>query len=63
MSKKKSTDNEGLELEDMMAQKIRDNFANPESSQIDFSDERLDAMNKKLPSWNLEPPYSYLNKK
>ena len=63
MSDKKNKKDGDAEFEQMMEQRIRDNFANPGASQVDFSDKRLDEMNKKLPSWNLEPPYSYLNKK
>ena len=47
---------------DLILQKM-DSLQDPSGMQVDFSDERLDAMNKNLPSWNLEPPYSYLNKK
>ena len=31
-----------------------------ENKGYDVSDERLREMNKRLPSWNLEPPYSAL---
>ena len=27
---------------------------------VQISDERLKEMNKKLPEWSLEPPYSFL---
>ena len=29
-------------------------------SEASFMDERLREMNKKLPDWNLEPPFSFL---
>lgn len=48
------------EFEEIMEQRIRDNFAAPQKENADFSDERLKEMNKKLPSWSLEPPYSFL---
>ncbi len=48
-----------MEFEKMMEQRIRDNFANPNGG-IEISDERLREMNKKLPEWSLEPPYSFL---
>lgn len=48
------------EFEEMMEQRIRDNFAAPQKENEDFSDERLKEMNKKLPSWSLEPPYTFL---
>ena len=48
------------EFEAMMEQRIRDNFRTPADSGATASDERLREMNKKLPSWSLEPPYSFL---
>ena len=47
------------EFEQMMEQRIRDNFATP-NGKVEISDERLKEMNKKLPAWSLEPPYSVL---
>ena len=52
--------NQDLEFEQLMEQRIRDNFAAPEKESAEISDERLKEMNKKLPSWSLEPPYSFL---
>lgn len=49
-----------LEFEQMMEQRIRDNFAAPASGGVQISDERLMEMSKKLPEWSLEPPYSFL---
>jgi len=43
-----------------MEQRIRDNFAAPVKDNSEISDERLKEMSKKLPSWSLEPPYSFL---
>lgn len=48
------------DFEEMMEQRIRENFAAPHQETLKISDERLDEMNKKLPSWSLEPPYSFL---
>lgn len=48
------------DFEQTMMQRIQDNFAVPGSSNIEISDERLKEMNKKLPEWSLEPPYSFL---
>ena len=44
----------------MMEARIRDNFKTPVQSGATVSNERLREMNKKLPSWSLEPPYSFL---
>ena len=57
-----STDkkNQDAEFEQMMEQRIRDNFATPTDSGVQISDERLKEMSKKLPDWSLEPPYSFL---
>jgi len=55
-----NTNNQDLDFEQMMEQRIKDNFASPSQSSYEISDERLKEMNKKLPSWSLEPPYSFL---
>ena len=50
---------ETMDFEAMMGQRIQSNFAAP-GKKVDVSNERLKEMNKKLPSWSLEPPYSFL---
>ena len=55
-----SNQNQDMEFEQMMEQRIRDNFAAPNADNVEISDERLKEMSKKLPSWSLEPPYSFL---
>lgn len=57
-----STDkkNQDSEFEQLMEQRIRDNFAAPAADGVQISDERLREMSKKLPDWSLEPPYSFL---
>ncbi len=52
--------NQDLEFEQLMEQRIRDNFAVPANGGVQISDERLKEMSKKLPDWSLEPPYSFL---
>ncbi|MDR2356186.1 MAG: hypothetical protein LBE16_08335 [Clostridiales Family XIII bacterium] len=56
------TNNQDLEFEQMMEQRIRDNFTAPAKDSALISDERLNEMSKRLPSWSLEPPYSFLAK-
>lgn len=51
--------NEPMDFETMMEQRIQANFATTESG-LNVSNERLNEMNKRLPSWSLEPPYSFL---
>lgn len=51
--------NEPMDFETMMEQRIQSNFATAEGA-VNVSNERLKEMNKKLPSWSLEPPYSFL---
>lgn len=51
---KKKTEKEDLEFGEM----IRANFGGGET--VEISGERLQEMNKKLPEWSLEPPYSFL---
>lgn len=54
-------DNEAnLGLGDILEQRIRENFGSDDTAAYDVSDERLKEMNKKLPSWSLEPPVSFL---
>ena len=48
------------DFETMMEARIRENFNTPAQSGASASNERLREMSKKLPSWSLEPPYSFL---
>ena len=48
------------EFESMMEERIRENFNTPAQSGASASNDRLREMNKKLPSWRLEPPFSFL---
>lgn len=48
------------DFEAMMEARIRESFNTPAQSGVSASNERLREMNKKLPSWSLEPPYSFL---
>ena len=48
------------DFEAMMEERIRQNFSAPAQAGASASNERLREMNKKLPSWSLEPPYSLL---
>ena len=45
------------QFEEMFRQSIKQNMAENQKG-YDVSDERLKEMNKRLPAWNLEPPYS-----
>lgn len=60
MSNEQNNQNQDMEFEQMMEQRIRDNFVAPNADNVEISDERLKEMSKKLPSWSLEPPYSFL---
>lgn len=51
---------EDMEFEAMMEQRIQAHFTDADQSKTDVSSEKLKEMNKKLPSWSLEPPYSFL---
>ena len=53
-------ENNNMELGDLLEQRIQENFGSPDTGTYDVSDERLKEMNKKLPAWSLEPPFSYL---
>lgn len=52
-------DDQMADFESMMAERIQSNFA-AETQNLSVTNERLQEMNKKLPDWNLEPPYSFL---
>ncbi len=53
--------NDDLDFAAMMQDKLRDNYGEDAVDTSDrASDERLKEMNKKLPSWNLEPPLKFL---
>ena len=56
---KNKNSQETMDFEAMMEQRIQSNFTAP-GQKVDVSNERLKEMNKKLPSWSLEPPYSFL---
>ena len=61
MAKENTNQNaqEEMDFETMMEKRIQTNFAAP-GQKADVSNARLKEMNKKLPSWSLEPPYSFL---
>lgn len=52
--------NEEMNFEAMMEQRLQANFTEANKAGVEVSNERLKEMNKKLPSWSLEPPYSFL---
>ena len=54
------TNEQDLDFEQMMQQRMQDNFSGFEGESPDLSDERLAEMSKKLPDWSLEPPYSFI---
>ena len=53
-------ENNNMELGDLLEQRIQETFGASDTGTYDVSDERLKEMNKKLPAWSLEPPFSYL---
>lgn len=59
MTKENVNNEVTIDFETMMEQRIQSNFAAGEGS-ADVSNDRLREMSKKLPSWSLEPPYSFL---
>lgn len=52
--------NDELAFEKMMEEKLKNNFASGGGIKENPNSERLKEMNKKLPSWNLEPPFNFL---
>ena len=53
--------NDDLDFEAMISEKLANNFgaANMTAAE-EATQQRLKEMNKKLPSWNLEPPFTYI---
>jgi hypothetical protein len=49
-----------MDFEQMMEERMQANFSGANKVSADASNERLKEMNKKLPSWSLEPPYSFI---
>lgn len=57
-----SMENENkLDMGDLLERRIMENFSGDEREEPGISDERLKEMNKRLPEWSLEPPFSFLN--
>lgn len=54
---------DGVELEETQQEETNflDTFANDEEEEIvDLTSEKLEELNKKLPSWSIEPPHKFL---
>ena len=49
----------GESIDDMLARNMQQMYGS-QTKGYDISDERLVEMEKSLPSWSLEPPFSYL---
>lgn len=60
MAEENRTNSGEMDFEQMMEQRMQANFAGTNKVNADASNERLKEMNKKLPSWSLEPPYSFI---
>ena len=60
MAEENRNNNEEMDFEQMMEQRMQANFSSANKATADVSNERLKEMNKKLPSWSLEPPYSFI---
>lgn len=60
MTEENRINNEEMDFEQMMEQRMQANFDGANGANESASNERLKEMNKKLPSWSLEPPYSFI---
>lgn len=49
-----------IELDELLEQRIMENFAQGKSEAPEVSNEKLKEMNKKLPAWSLEPTFGFL---
>ena len=54
-----SNDKNNIEF-DKMEERIKGNFGGAASGAAKEVDAKLKEMNKKLPSWNLEPPHTFI---
>lgn len=52
MSNEQNKQNEDMEFEQMMEQRLHDNFSEFNADNVEISDERLKEMSKSLPSWS-----------
>lgn len=50
-------ENENFISED---EQFLDTFTNEEEELIDLTSEKIDELNKKLPSWSIEPPHKFI---
>lgn len=55
-----TTMNEEMDFETMMEQRMNVFAEHQGKEPVSVSNERLQELNKKLPAWSLEPPYSFL---
>lgn len=60
MSKEDMILEEMDQFESMMEERIHDSFSTPAATGYSASNDRLREMNKRLPDWSLEPPFSFL---
>jgi hypothetical protein len=60
MAEENKNNSEEMDFEQMMEERMQANFSGANKATADASNERLKDMNKKLPSWSLEPPYSFI---
>ncbi len=42
-----------------VAKRLHESFASIEAENLEYTNERLSEANKKLPTWSLEPPFSF----
>ena len=60
MSEENKTNNGEMDFEQMLEERMQANFSDAKKENADVSNERLKEMSKALPSWSLEPPYSFI---
>ena len=60
MDDERLMDEEEMDFEEMMQRRIQENFSEAGQGRAEASGDRLREMNKKLPAWSLEPPYSFM---
>lgn len=49
-----------LDFETLMKQRLQENFGVSEEGGMEFSNQKLSEIKKRLPDWDLEPPATFL---
>ena len=57
---KNAASQDELDFETLMKQRLQENFGTAENGGMEFSNQKLSEIKKRLPDWDLEPPSTFL---